>query len=110
MRHQQMFLKALLDKAASLGTLASPGAVRDFVGSVADTMTVDRDFSLVDLAWQLRGLRGDDLVFMVSPTRGIATVGEQSVVMSDRERAADLYDAMSHDRLAEWVSVNGTGW
>jgi LCP family protein required for cell wall assembly len=110
MRNQQMFLKALLDKAAGIGTLASPNNLRDFVNSVADTMTVDREFSLVDLAWQLRALRGDDLVFMVTPTRGTTTVGGQSVVLSDREHALDLYEAMSTDRLGDWVSAHGTGW
>lgn len=109
MRHQQMFLKALLDKAASLGTLSNIGALRNFVNSVADTMVVDQDFSLVDLGWQLRGLRGGDLVFLVSPNKGTGMIGDQSVVLSDRERAGDLYDAMARDRLDEWVSVHGSG-
>src|SRR5690606_24328116 len=54
MRHQQMFLKALLDKATSLGTVANLSNLRAFVTSVADSMTVDQEFSLVDLAWQDR--------------------------------------------------------
>jgi LCP family protein required for cell wall assembly len=109
MRHQQQFLKALLDKAASMGTLASIGNLRDFVNSVANTMTVDTEFSLVDLGWQLRGLRGDDLVFLVSPNRGTGTAGGQSIVLPDRARAADLYGALARDRLEDWVAVHGTG-
>jgi LCP family protein required for cell wall assembly len=109
MRHQQMFLKSLLDRATGLGTVTNLGALRDFVDSLADTMTVDREFSLVDLGWQLRNLRSDDLVFLVSPHRGTGTVGEQSVVRPDNARAKDLYDAMSRDRLDDWVSVHGTG-
>jgi LCP family protein required for cell wall assembly len=110
MRNQQMFLKALLDRAVSLGTLANVGNLRDFVTSVADTMTVDESFSLIDLGWQFRGLRSEDLVFMVSPNLGTDTIGDQSVVVSDRETALLLYDAMAHDRLGEWVSQHGTGW
>ncbi|HEY7223368.1 MAG TPA: LCP family protein [Micromonosporaceae bacterium] len=109
MRHQQMYLKALLDKAASLGTLSNVGSLRDFVSSVAATMTVDQDFSLVDLGWQLRSLRSDDLVFMISPHKGTTTVGGQSVVLPDKARAADLFSAMAHDKLADWVSAHGTG-
>lgn len=109
MRHQQMFLKALLDKAAGLGTLANVGTLRDFVTSVANTMTVDREFSLVDLGWQLRNLRGDDLVFMISPNKGTGTMGGQSVVLSDRQKSADLFGAMGRDQLEDWVSVHGTG-
>jgi LCP family protein required for cell wall assembly len=110
MRNQQMFLKALMDKATSLGTLANLSSLRAFVTSVADTLTVDEKFSLVDLAWQFRGLRSDDLVFMVSPNLGSDMVGDQSVVVSDREKALAFYDAMARDTLDEWVSVHGTGW
>jgi LCP family protein required for cell wall assembly len=110
MRHQQMFLKLLLDKAVSAGTVANPGNLRTFVTSVADTMTVDQDFSLLDLGWQFRGLRGDDLVFLVSPNLGSDMVGDQSVVVSDRDTALSFYDSMANDTLDDWVNVHGTGW
>ena len=32
-------------------------------------MTVDKDFSLADMALQFRNLRSDDLTFLVSPQR-----------------------------------------
>jgi anionic cell wall polymer biosynthesis LytR-Cps2A-Psr (LCP) family protein len=110
MRNQQMFLKALLDKAVSLGTLANLGNLRTFVTSVADAMTVDQEFSLVDLGWQFRGLRSDDLTFLVSPNLGSDTIDDQSVVISDRETALAFYDALARDTVGEWVSVHGTGW
>jgi LCP family protein required for cell wall assembly len=110
MRHQQMFLKALLDKAASKGTLSNIGSLKDFLTAVAGTMTVDKDFSLVDLGWQFRGLRSGDLVFMVSPNLGAGTMGDQSVVISDHDNAAGLYAAMAKDALGEWVKQHGTGW
>jgi LCP family protein required for cell wall assembly len=109
MRHQQQFLKALVDKAASLGTLTSVGSLKAFISSVADTMTVDKDFSMVDLGWQLRGLRGADITFMISPHKGTSTVGGQSVVLPDKGQASGLYNAMSRDRLDDWVSAHGTG-
>ena len=108
-RHQQEFLKALLDKAASVGTLTNIGSMREFVSSVADAMTVDRGFSLIDLAWQFRGLRSDDLVFLVSPHQGTGDEDGQSVVYSDRDAALSLYEAMGSDTLGDWVSVHGTG-
>jgi LCP family protein required for cell wall assembly len=109
MRHQQMYIKALLDRAVSLGTLANVGSLHAFVESVADTLTVDQDFSLIDLGWQFRGLGSDDLVFMVSPNLGSDTIDDQSVVVSDRDTALTLYDAMAHDALGEWVNQHGTG-
>jgi LCP family protein required for cell wall assembly len=108
-KHQQMFLKALLDKAVSVGTVTNIGNLKDFVGSVANAMTVDRDFSLIDLAWQFHSLRSEDLNFLVTPNLGTDTVDGQSVVVSDRENASSFFEAMANDTLGDWVAQNGTG-
>ncbi len=102
-RHQQQFLKALLDKAASMGTLTNPGSFRDFVSGTAAALTVDKDFSLFDLGWQFRSLRGDDLVFMTSPNSGTDTINGESVVLSDKQRGSALYDAVAKDCVADWL-------
>jgi LCP family protein required for cell wall assembly len=106
MRHQQEFLKAMLDKAASVGTLSNPLRFRDFVNSVADAITVDQDFSLIDLGWQFRSLRSQDMIFMTSPHKGTGTIDGQSVVLSDREKALSLYQAVANDKVAEWMAQN----
>jgi LCP family protein required for cell wall assembly len=100
-KHQQQFLKALLDKAVSAGTVTNPIAFKDFVTSVADALTVDKDFSLVDLGWQFRGLRSEDLVFMTSPHKGTDTIDGESVVVSDKQKALRLYDAVARDSVAD---------
>lgn len=105
-RNQQKYLKALLDKAVSLGTVANPGSLKAFVTSVADAMTVNQEFSLIDMAWQFRSLRSDDLVFMTSPVAGLDTIDGQSVVVSDKEKASALFDAMARDQLAAWLAAN----
>jgi anionic cell wall polymer biosynthesis LytR-Cps2A-Psr (LCP) family protein len=104
-----MFLKALLDKADSVGTLSNLGNLRTFVSSVADTMTVDKDFSLTDLAWQFHSLRGSDLTFMTSPNDGTGTEDDQSVVLGDDQNAASMYKAMDSDTMSDWVATHGTG-
>ncbi|WP_229399163.1 LCP family protein [Micromonospora okii] len=106
MRHQQEFLKALMDKAASTGTLANPGKLNAFLKSVTDAVTVDEGFSLVDMAVQFRSLRGENLIFVTSPNSGSATIDGESVVVSDRERALGMYQAMTKDTMAEWVKAN----
>ncbi len=108
-KHQQMFLKALLDKAVSVGTVTNIGSLRDFVSSVASSMTVDRDFSLIDLAWQFHSLRSEDLTFLVSPNSGTGTIGDQSVVLSDKTNALSFYNAMANDTLGDWITQHGTG-
>ncbi len=107
MRHQQEFLKALMDKAASTGTLTNPAKLNSFLKAVTAAVTVDNDFSLTDMAVQFRNLRGENLTFITSPNRGSETIAGQSVVVSDREKALALYEAMAADRMTEWMAANG---
>ncbi|MFV2102269.1 LCP family protein [Micromonospora sp. LOL_024] len=112
MRHQQEFLRALMDKGASTGTLTNPKKLNDFLRSVTDAVTVDQGFSLTDMAVQFRNLRGENLTFVTSPHLGSRTIGGESVVVSDRENALAMYRAMSGDTMTEWVKANrqsGTG-
>jgi LCP family protein required for cell wall assembly len=106
MRHQQQFLKALMDKAASGGTVANPFKLKAFITSVADAMTVDQDFSLLDMAWQFKGLKSENLVFLTSPHNGTDNIDGQSIVVSDREKALGLYDAVTKDTVTDWLSRN----
>jgi len=107
MRHQQEFLRALMDKAASSGTLTNPAKLNAFLKATTAAVTVDGGFSLVDMALQFRNLRGDNLHFLTSPNVGSQTIGGESVVVADREKALAMYKAMAADTMAEWVAANG---
>ncbi|TWJ25020.1 LytR family transcriptional attenuator [Micromonospora endolithica] len=107
MRHQQEFLRALMDKAASTGTLTNPKKLNAFLKSVTAAVTVDEGFSLVDMGLQFRNLRGENLSFVTSPHNGSQTIGGESVVVSDREKALSMYKAMAADTMADWVKANG---
>jgi anionic cell wall polymer biosynthesis LytR-Cps2A-Psr (LCP) family protein len=109
MRHQQQFLRALMDKAASTGTLTNPGKLNGFLKSVTKAVTVDEDFSLVDMGLQFRHLRGDNLKFITNPNAGTDTIDGQSVVLSDKAKASALYQAMADDKMAEWAASSGAG-
>jgi LCP family protein required for cell wall assembly len=106
MRHQQQFLRALMDKAASTGTLVNPAKLNAFLRSVTDAVTVDKGFSLVDMAVQFHGLRGENLRFLTSPHNGSQNINGESVVVSDRENALAMYRAITADKMAEWVRAN----
>ncbi|GIG88969.1 transcriptional regulator [Plantactinospora endophytica] len=106
MRHQQEFLRALMDKAASSGTLTSPGKLNAFLKSVTGAVTVDEGFSLVDMAVQFRNLRGENLQFITSPHNGSETINGESVVVSNREKALAMYKAMASDTMDAWVTAN----
>ena len=104
MRHQQEMMKAALDKAASGGTLTNPVKLNAFLKSVTKSLTVDKDFSMADMAVQFRNIRSKDLTFMVSPNLGSQTVAGESVVVSDKPTASALYEAIRTDTVDGWVT------
>lgn len=106
MRHQQQFLRALMDKATSTGTLANPVKLNNFLQSVTKALTVDDSLSVVDMALQFRGLRSSNLEFVTSPHNGSQNIDGQSVVVSDRDKALAMYQAIAADKMQQWAKEN----
>jgi hypothetical protein len=71
-------------------------------------MTVDQDFSLRDMAWQFRGLRANNLTFVTTPNKGAQTINGSSVVPIDKTKASELFQAVTDDKVADWVAGNQT--
>ncbi|HEX2773633.1 MAG TPA: LCP family protein [Micromonosporaceae bacterium] len=103
-RHQQAVIKAVLNKAAASGLLTNPARLNAFLRAVAKAITVDNALSIFQMAAELRHLRGDDVAFLTSPTRGTGRVGGQSVVLPDGPPAAALFDAIKRDRADAWFN------
>lgn len=106
-KRQHQFLFALLKKAGSTGTLANPVKLNAFLDAASKSITVDNRLQIVDLAFQLRGLRSADFGFLTTPISGYArdpTWG--SILIPYRDKAAELFAALSSDTLAAWVSAN----
>ena len=103
-KHQQLFLKAVMDKAASSGTLTNPGKLNAFLQAITKAMVVDKDLSLPDMAWQFHGLRSSDLTFLTSPFSGFDTIDGQSVVVVDQNKAKALYSAVANDQVASYLA------
>src|SRR5690606_28356172 len=71
-RRQQNFLRAMLDKMASTGTLTNQLKFASALDAVMSNLTVDEEWSRGDmrgLAWSMRGIRKDDVTFMSAPLR-----------------------------------------
>ena len=103
-RHQQAVIKAVLTGAATGGLLTDPARLDAFLRAAAKAVTVDKSLSIFEMVAELRHLRGDDLAFLTSPSRGTGRVAGQSVVFPDRPRAAALYDAIKRDRADTWFN------
>ncbi|MFI6762794.1 LCP family protein [Micromonospora sp. NPDC050417] len=104
-RHQQQVIKAILDKAATGGTLSNPGKLNSFVRATTSTVSVDKTLNVLDMAMELRHLRSDKLGFYTSPTKGTGMIGDQSVVLPDPARASTLYDAIRRDSVDEILAA-----
>ncbi|KXK62725.1 transcriptional regulator [Micromonospora rosaria] len=104
-RHQQQVIKAILDKAASGGILSSPTRLNSFVKATSNSVSVDEGMSLLGMASDLRGLRGSNLNFMTSPTKGTGRKGSESVVLADQEKVATFYDAVRRDSVDEILAA-----
>jgi LCP family protein required for cell wall assembly len=104
-KHQQQFLKAIMDKAVSSDTLANPGKLNAFLQSVTKALTVDKDFSLAGMAFEFRNLHSSDLTFMTSPFTGFGNRDGQSVVLADHDKASALYDAVAKDTVAQYLAA-----
>ncbi len=109
MRHQQEFLKALMNKAASSGTLTDPSKLNAFLRATVNAVTADKQLSLVDMAVQFRNLRGENLHFVTNPNKGSDTIGGESVVVADKEKARALYEAMAADTMSAWAAQTQGG-
>jgi LCP family protein required for cell wall assembly len=104
MRHQQQFLKALMKKATDTGTMTNLPRLKSFLDAVTKAIVVDKDFSLVDMALQFRNIKGENLTFMVSPFSGTQDINGENVVVSDKAKAASLYEAVANDTVDTWVA------
>jgi LCP family protein required for cell wall assembly len=105
-QHQQEFLKDIMDKATSSGTLTSPSKLSAFLNAISKAVVVDKSFNLASMAVQFRSLRSSDLTFVTSPSAGTGTMDGQSVVLANKARAAAFYAAVSHDTVTAWLAAN----
>lgn len=104
-RHQQELIKAVLDKAASGGLLTNPGRLNSFLRATTDAVAVDETFSVLDMGMENRHLRGGNLTFFTSPSKGTGRVGSESVVFADTAKSKALYDAVRRDAVPEILSI-----
>ncbi|WP_433270542.1 LCP family protein [Actinosynnema sp. CS-041913] len=96
-QNQREFLSALSDKATSLGTLANPFRAFPLLFAATDSISVDDDDHLHNLAGMAFGM-GGGVDNVTVPVGGTPTVpGAGSVVQWDRANALRLFGALEKD-------------
>ncbi|MFJ6078676.1 LCP family protein [Pseudarthrobacter sp. NPDC092419] len=110
-RNQQAFVKALLAKNLSAGTLLNPFKVSEALSAISPFISVDSGLNaaaLARLALELRGVGPGDLVFFTLPTTGTGTSSDgQSIVLPDWDAVAAMGQALAGDSLDTFVANRG---
>lgn len=109
-RNQQAYLKGVIHAVLTPGTLLDPIKVSNTVKAVAPYLLVDKglDANYVGaLAVSLRSLHPSDIHFFSAPTTGTAMIGDQSVVLLDQPKLAELATLMREDRVDQYSPCTG---
>lgn len=105
-QRQQAFVKAIMLKTLSRGTLTDPVRFSKVVEAGTRYLTVDAGLStkkMRSLGLSLRGLRGDDIAFVTVPVAGFGrTSAGASIVRLDTARLSELSKALRQDTMSSY--------
>ncbi|MET9023228.1 LCP family protein [Actinopolymorpha sp. NPDC004070] len=107
---QQNFLRTLMGKVLSSGTLTHPIMLDRMLTAISQNLSVDDEFTsdeIRSLAIEMRNLHAGNVTFMTAPTKGYGTEGSRSVVYLDKANLSTLMSAISSDDLQEWLRTHG---
>jgi LCP family protein required for cell wall assembly len=106
-RHQQQFLRAMLDEAIRQGIATDPRKAGAMIDAIGSSLTVDTNgVPLADLVYGLRSIRPSSLVGIRLPGVDQYINGYAYVIQT--EQAETLYAAVRDDTLEEWTATNSS--
>jgi LCP family protein required for cell wall assembly len=104
-RHQQQFLKAVMQEATGDGVITNPLKFDEFLRAVGAALTVDTgEMGLADLLFGLRGVTPSSFVGIKMPSHP-EMIDEISYVLPDQAAPA-LFRAIQKDTLEAWTAAN----
>jgi LCP family protein required for cell wall assembly len=108
---QQNFLRAVLRKANSTGTLSNPIKLDNLLQAVTKATTVDSQWSTGDirqLALDLRGLGNSHMHYLTVPTRGTRDIdGVGDVVLLKKHASKALWRSLRADDVQSYLKAHG---
>ena len=107
-KRQQTWMRSIVSRVLTNGTLSSPTALYSFLKTASRTVAVDESFTLnqmQSLALETRHLHSNDIRFMTVPTAGTGTSADgQSIVTLDADADAPLFKAFAEDRVSAYLT------
>ncbi|BAL90806.1 putative cell envelope-related transcriptional attenuator [Actinoplanes missouriensis 431] len=107
-KRQQQYLRALAEKVTSLGVLAHPLKMDEFVTAIAGSLVVDSGMNLAGVARDLSGLRPDDLSFTTLPSDGYVRSAAGTANRLVPEACGELFAALLTDTMDAYFAKNGS--
>ncbi|MEV8526833.1 LCP family protein [Streptomyces sp. NPDC052000] len=96
-KNQQKFLSALASQTATPSTVLNPFKLYPVMGAGLDTLIVDKDMGLFDLAdmfWAMKGITAGDGISMNMPVAGD---GPQTSLLWDKPKVTQLVNELKND-------------
>lgn len=107
-KRQQTWMRSIVSRVLTNGTLSSPTALYSFLKTASRTVAVDESFTLnqmQSLALETRHLHSNDIRFMTVPTAGTGTSTDgQSIVTLDADADTPLFKAFAEDRVGSYLA------
>ncbi|MBA3489714.1 MAG: LCP family protein [Longispora sp.] len=103
-RHQQQFLKAILQQARDVGVLSDPMKFDRILRVASESLTLSSPHSLPALVLGLRSIRPDDLTLVKLPVTSDWIDGVSYVVPVEGTEA--VYNALRTDNLEPFIANN----
>lgn len=111
--NQQRYVLGALERFTNPLILLDPARTTEVVATLAEHLAVDPGLdsgALAALAWQLRGVRGDDVETSTVPVAGFGADPQgQSIVRLDEAAMADLRRALQEDDVATYLRQHEDG-
>jgi LCP family protein required for cell wall assembly len=105
-KSQQNVIKGLMKKATTTGVLTNPGKLDSLLSTAAESLTVDKNMNLRDLAFALKGIPPENVKFATTPALGTMTTDAGSSVELDEAGLKALFTAVREDKTDEWLAAN----
>ncbi|MGW5580795.1 LCP family protein [Micromonospora chokoriensis] len=104
---QQLVVRALAERVTATSLLTSPTRLDRVLTTAAESLIVDRDLDLADLALALRRVKPETVQFVTTPfSDPNVQTPAGSAVRLDEVRAPALFTALREDRVAQWLAAN----
>ncbi|MGY1722536.1 LCP family protein [Blastococcus sp. SYSU DS0533] len=90
---QQVFIAGVLRKMLSEDVLLDLGKQRELVQAAAESLTVDEDLNLLQLAEQMQSVTTGSIEFQTVPNLGVDREGDKSIVRLEDEATLERFFA-----------------